>query len=189
MNTRIQKYSKFFRAIFWFVLVATPLFVAVIWLFGGEISMNDAGYDNVIAMYLDDVNIDEASMPSLPLPWSTRLLGLAVTLLPLGVGALSVWWLIRLFSCFSAGEIFTENTVKYIRFLGWTMVAGVVVDPIYESLLSIVLTFHNPPGERMVTVSLESTDFEQLLTAGIIILVSWIMEEGRKLRESDELTV
>jgi hypothetical protein len=40
-----------------------------------------------------------------------------------------------------------------------------------------------------VSISLESGDVLDLLVAGIIILVSWIMDEGRKLRETDELTV
>jgi len=189
MNTRIQKYAKFFRAIFFFFLIATPLLIGTIWLSGGDLTVDNSEAEFVLDMFLDDVNIDEAHMPSFPLPWSTRLLGLAVSMIPLGVGMLSLWWLVRLFSCFAVGEIFTKNTVMYIRRLGWTMVAGVAAAPIHEALLTIVLTIHNPPGERMVTVSLESTDFEELITAGVIILVSWIMEEGRKLREADELTV
>lgn len=52
-----------------------------------------------------------------------------------------------------------------------------------------VFTMHNDVGERLISISFEGTDFEELITAGVIILVSWIMEEGRKLRETDELTV
>lgn len=189
MNNRIPKYAKFFRAIFCIFLVITPLLVGSIWLSGGELSMGDGDVETIFEMFVDDVDLDETYMPSFPLPWSTRLLGLAVSMIPLGVGMLSLWWLIRLFSCFAAGEIFTQNTVKYIRRLGWTMVAGVVVAPIHEALLTAVLTMHNPPGYRLVSISLEGADFEELITAGVIILVSWIMEEGRKLREADELTV
>jgi len=189
MNTRIQKYAKFFRAIFWLALIICPLFVGIIWLSGGEVSLGDGQFETVLDMFFDNVSIDETYMPAFPLPWSSRLLGLAASMIPLGIGMLSLWWLIRLFSCFTIGEIFTENTVKYIRRLGWTMVAGVAAAPIYEALLTIVLTIHNPPGKRLVSISFESADLEELITAGVIILVSWIMEEGRKLRKADELTV
>ncbi len=189
MNRKIQKSAKLFRSIFWFTIVMTPIFMATIWLAGGELAFGDSGFEMGFDMMMGDVTMDDTYMPALPLPWSTRVLGLAVSMIPTGVTMLSLWWLIRLFSCFVGGEIFTENTVKYIRYLGWTMVAGVVAAPIHEALLTTVLTIHNAPGERMVMISLESTDFEQLVTAGVIILVSWIMEEGRKLREADELTV
>lgn len=189
MNTRIQRFAKFFRAIFVIFLILTPVIVGGVWLVGGELSFEDGDSNTVIEMLVDDMAIDEAAAPSFPLPWETRLLGLAVSMIPTGIGMLSLWWLIRLFSCFAGGQIFTKSTVKYISRLGWTMVAGFVASPVYEALLTMVLTMHNPPGERLVSFSLESADFEELLTAGVIILVSWIMEEGRKLRETDELTV
>lgn len=189
MSTRIQRFAKFFRAIFVIFLILTPLLIGGVWLAGGEITVDDGDSTTVLEMVIDDIVIEEAIAPSFPLPWKTRLLGLAVSMIPTGIGMLSLWWLVRLFSCFTVGQIFTESTVKYIRRLGWTMVAGFVATPIHEALLTMVLTMHNPPGERMMTISLESADFEELLTAGVIILVSWIMEEGRKLRETDELTV
>jgi len=189
MNTRIQKYARLFRTIFFVFLIATPILVGGVWLTGGDLSGGDNQSNTMFQMFIGGVDVDAEYMPSFPLPWSTRLLGLAVSLISVGFGMLSLWWLIRLFSCFASGEFFTENTVKYIHRLGWTMVAGVVAAPIHEALLTLVLTIHNPPGQRMISISFESTDIQELVTAGIIILVSWIMEEGRKLREIDELTV
>ena len=110
-------------------------------------------------------------------------------MIPAGVFMLGMWWLVRLFGLFSIGQIFTADTVRYIRNLGWTMAAGVVATPVHEALLSLVLTMHNPPGQHILSLSTESADLGELLTAGVIILVSWIMDEGRKLREADELTV
>lgn len=189
MNPRISRFAKFFRAIFIFFLIITPLLIGALWLSGGELVLADGDQESVINLLAFDVELEDEIAIQLPLPWETRLLGLAVTFIPLGIGMLCLWWLVRLFSCFSNGEIFTQSTVKYIRYLGWTMVAGVVATPIYDAILTFVLTMHNPPGERLVSISLESADFEELITAGVIILVSWIMEEGRKLREADELTV
>ena len=66
-------------------------------------------------------------------------------------------------------NIFTGNTVKYIRRTGWTMLAGVVLMPVHEALLTMVLTMHNLPGERLITVSIGSSDIRDLLVTGIII--------------------
>jgi len=189
MDRRIQRFAKLFRAIFFATLVLSPVIMAVLWLSGGEILLGDGGLTTTIGLVRDNVSLDAAHAPAFPLAWGQRWLGLGVGLIPLGATMLCLWWLVRLFSLFSTGEIFTGNTVKYIRRTGWTMLAGVALMPIHEALLTLVLTMHNPPGERLITISLESGDARDLLIAGIIILVSWIMDEGRKLRETDELTV
>ena len=189
MERRIQRFAKVFRAIFLAAFVLSPVVVAGLWLSGGEILLGDGGATTAIGLVRDNVSLDAAHAPAFPLPWTQRWLGLGVSLIPLGASMLCLWWLVRLFALFSAGEIFTGNTVKYIRRTGWTMLAGVALMPFHEALLTLVLTMRNPPGERLISISLESGDIRDLLVAGIIILVSWIMDEGRKLRETDELTV
>lgn len=191
MHARIQKAAQAFRAIFLFFFLLVPILIGGLWLACDEITMENGAHSETVLemLILNEFDmIDEVNL-EFPLPWKIRLLGLAVDMIPLSITMLSLWWLIHLFTCFANGQIFTESTVKYIRYLGWTMVVGVVATPIHEALMTAVLTMHNPPGEQMIGVSLESTDFEDLIVAGIIILVSWIMEEGRRLRESDELTV
>jgi hypothetical protein len=178
-----------FRVIFAAAFILSPAIVAALWLSGGGMLLGDGGSATVIGLVRDNVSLDAAYAPTFPLPWIQRWLGLAVSLIPLGATMLCLWWLTRLFGLFSTGEIFTGNTVKYIRRTGWTMLAGVALMPIHEALLTLVLTMHNPAGQRLVSISLESGDVLDLLVAGIIILVSWIMDEGRKLRETDELTV
>lgn len=186
---RIQRYAKFFRAIFIFFLILTPLFTGAIWFSGGEINLEGESAAMVLDMYADGNDIDPALLPDTPMPWETRLMGLAVSILPSGIAMVFLWWLIQLFSSFARGEVFTGATVRHIRNLGWTMIVGVISAPIYDALISYTLTMHNPPGERIISIGLDSTEFEELIMAGIIILISWVMEEGRKLRESDELTV
>lgn len=189
MKNRIQSLSKVIRTILIAVLIISPLILGVIWLSGGEI-MIDNNQSGMTFEFLGDDFLMEADLaPTLPLSWDTRIFGLAVSMIPVGVGLLAIWWLICLFGCFSRGEVFTQSTVRYISRTGWTMVASVAAVPVYQLLLSLVLTMHNQPGERMLAMSFDLDELEKLITAAIIILVSWIMEEGRKLRENDDLTV
>lgn len=185
MDTRIQKYAKFFTVLFWIALFLLPLWNATIWLSGGAIS----GPYNSLEVLTGNNMLETAYHPTFPLPWDIRTFGLGVSMIPTTISMLSLWWLIRLFSYFIHGEIFTCHTVKYIRRLGWTMFSGVLLTPVHEALLTIVLTLHNAPGKRLVRISFESADVKQLITAGLIILISWIMNEGRKLRETNELTI
>jgi len=186
---RIQKFAKFFRIIFLISFIITPVFTGVIWLSGGEINFEDDPAELMSEIYTDGLEISPEQLPPFPLPMKTRLLGLGASMLTTGTAMLALWWLFQLFGRFAQGEIFTESTVKYIRYLGWTMIAGVIALPFEEALTTLILTIHNPPGDRIIAIGFESADFEELVVGGVIILISWIMDEGRKLRETDELTV
>ena len=57
--------------------------------------------------------------------------------------------------------------------------------------MSAALTWGNPRGshERMAAISFSGTNVAILLTALLIILISWIMAEGHKLAEDQKYTI
>jgi hypothetical protein len=55
--------------------------------------------------------------------------------------------------------------------------------------MTLALTFNNPPGQRMISIGFSSTDFSEIVTALMIIVVAWIMDEGRKLKEEQALVI
>ena len=95
----------------------------------------------------------------------------------------------RLFRLYEQGQIFRDSNVRCFRNLSrvliWWFAAGIV----QKSLLSIALTLHNPPGQRIITVELGSPDLTALLLGAILAVIAWVMEEGRKLQEDQDFTV
>ena len=53
----------------------------------------------------------------------------------------------------------------------------------------MALTMHNPPGHHIVRVGLSSDNIIVLLIGIVVVLIAWVMEEGRKLQEEQRLTV
>jgi Protein of unknown function (DUF2975) len=114
------------------------------------------------------------------------------------------WKLARLFRLYERGLIFTSETIQCIKILGILCVAGWLL-----GLVTCLLGSLRPSGitsESVFTITrgasthtfhtgFFSFDFGTgidfgLLSAGIVIvLVAWIMDEGRKIREEQELTV
>lgn len=184
MNTRIQRFAKFFRILFLIILILMPVLTAISWLPGGEITFEDGDSINVIEIHEGEVDIPEELAPSFPLPTTTMLMGLTICMLTTGVGSLALFWLVRLFGCFERGEYFTSNTAKYVRLLGWTMIVGVIAQPIHDILFSMVMTMHKAPDGQYMYLSLESLRVGEMLAAGVIILVSWIVDDASKLRET-----
>jgi hypothetical protein len=77
---------------------------------------------------------------------------------------------------FARGNFFTAANITCVKWLG----ALVIVDWFTVKLLAAVVS-------RVVTIGFG--DFTRPAIGLIIILVAWIMDEGRKIQEEQELTI
>ena len=186
---KIMKVSARLKGVFG-VLAFLPLPVAlVLWAFaqfpertlfglpliGGPIGY--AGFSNANFPILGEVT---------PL---MRLCGFLVTL-PLAI--LQVYWmwqLRQLFGYYAQGKIFTTNTTACIRRTALAFLAIPIASIFLEGALSIVLTFNNPIGQRMLGLSVGTPHVADLLTGLVLVVIAWIMNEGQRLQEEAELTV
>lgn len=119
----------------------------------------------------------------------TRVIGYLVSLAPMVVELCIIYFLIKLFQLYEKGEIFSLQNVRYIRNIGLVLLIEQVVSPIYEAVMGLVLTWGNPPGHRYASITLDGTNVGIVLTALLIILISWIMAEACQLHEEQELTI
>lgn len=181
---RIKRISKFFRVFFQIILVIMPLIFVYTWLSspqefvlpGGVIHMTSVpdAYRNHIFHVLSG---------------SERLMAALVSAVPVCIVLFIVYSLIKLFKLYEQGEIFSLANVRYIRNIGYAMLALQIVDPFYQLAIGYVLTVNNPPGQGYMSVTLDQGNVEGILTALVVILISWIMAEGCKLREEQQLTI
>jgi hypothetical protein len=65
----------------------------------------------------------------------------------------------------------------------------VVLSIVYESAKSVLFSAGNPPGSRVLKVGLSSAEITTLMVGGIVLIIAWVMDEGRILTEEKELTV
>jgi len=84
-------------------------------------------------------------------------------------GSLVLLWLLQRFE---EGVFFTAQTVGYIKWLGWLLFGDWVVVRLLE-----------------VTHGMLSLDGQELIVCLVVVLIAWIMDEGRKIKEEQELTV
>jgi hypothetical protein len=119
-----------------------------------------------------------------------KLLGFFVSAILLGIALFILYFLIKLFRLYEKGEIFSFNNVRYIRNIGYVLLIGqLIASPLNQFLMGLVLTWRNPHGHRFAAITLDQTNFGILLTALLVLLISWIMAEGYKLREEQQLTI
>jgi hypothetical protein len=104
-----------------------------------------------------------AEMPPALLAWS---------LVKVGLDLASAAVLYALFSLYGRGILFSARNVLYLRFQGYYLILGYIIDYQIKGTL------------RDMDLSLTPV-FAGLM----IIFIAWIMDEGRKIQEEQELTV
>ncbi|MFH1154897.1 MAG: DUF2975 domain-containing protein [Pseudomonadota bacterium] len=173
---RIQRASRRLRCVLTGIVWLLPVINALIWIVINELP--ELARDHMLPYFV-----------TLPLPVSARVMGFGVVMIPTGIAMAGVWQLVRLFGLYEQGFIFMPANVRCFRNLSRTLIWWFAAGIVSNSLLSVALTLHRPAGQRMITLGLGSSDLTALLLGSILAVIAWIMEEGRKLREEQDLTV
>lgn len=176
--SKIKIFSKQFYFLLSFLLVAIPLFNIGFWS---------------LINYLPEtlININTAGKPvtSTRLTVELQLIGFIVSLLPLAALLYCIINIRKLFSFYSKGVIFSFEHVSLFKKTARALMLWVVLKIVYDSAVSVIFTFGNPRGQRLLKVGLSSGEITTLFVGGIIFIIAWVMDEGRILNEEKELTV
>ena len=171
----IRRTSRRFGLLAQVLVVLLPVLNLVFW-----VSFNVLPPDFLAGLPVSPVG-------SLPLP--VLVAGFVASLLPVGVMVFGLLTLRTLFRLYEDGVIFSAANVRCFRRLGYAFIAWVLANIAYTPLLSVIITAVNPPGERALVVEVGSSELSALITGGIVLLIAWVMDEGRKLEDEQAHTV
>jgi hypothetical protein len=125
---------------------------------------------------------------------TVRLVTLTGMLLIFAIGLKLLHHLKTLFGLFATGEIFTADTVLHIRQIGISIFLFLAVW--LYAILARVLFLATGQGGRVadgvnatISFGLNYDTFLMAIGGIIIIVISWIMDVGREMREEQDLTV
>ena len=119
------------------------------------------------------------------LPPLFRLLAFLVTMVPAGIGVYGLIALRRLFGAYSAGAIFAAGNALDLRTFALSVAASVLAKIVVGPLLSVIVSWHNPPGTRVLEISVRSNDLGALFVGCLFLVVAWIMAEAQRLAEDN----
>jgi len=181
---RIAHISRIFRILFQIILVLLPLFTIISWIvvpsnfdLGGRFT--GISYSPIPP----NLHINYTLTPVV------KILGFLVNMLTVGATMLILYFLVKLFRNYQREQIFSLANVRIFRNVGYSLIIWQILVPIQQALLSVILTWQNGPGQRILAASFSSNNIAVVLIAFIVILISWIMAEGHKLQEEHEYTV
>jgi Protein of unknown function (DUF2975) len=175
---KIKRLSRQFYLLTSLLLVVIPCYYVGYWMF-----------INLLPSTLVNVNVAGTSLIPHSLPVKFQLIGYAASLLPLAALFYGLTNLRRLFALYREGVFFSFEQVTIFRKISKALFAWVLFSMLYESAKSILFSIGNPPGERVVSLTFGSSEITNLLIAGVVFVIAWIMDEGRILAEEQQLTV
>ncbi len=173
---KIRKVSRRFKMLCTALLWFTPIALAVFW-----ITFNHLPEDMTARMFPAYVSRIQ--------PLYVRGLAFLAGLLPAGAIMYALAALRGLFSLYMRGMIFTGENVRCFRRIGFALIWWAGAGFLHTPLSSLIMTLINGPGKHMLTVEISSDEAVNLLLGAMVLLISWVMDEGRKLEEEQALTI
>lgn len=180
---KIRKVSIVFRWLFIISFVVVPLAHIISWANAPDVSDISGKFGLIMNPLPPGVKILH------PLSHLTQFYGFLIGAVPLVWIECILYFLIQLFRLYEQGEIFSLLNVKYIKKIGYSLMIYELADVVCDGLLTFILTLGNPPGFRTIGFSLSGINATIVFLAFMIILISWIMTEGCRLREEQNLTI
>lgn len=96
----------------------------------------------------------------------------------------------KIFLKYRQGSIFTVENAKHYRSLGFLFfVHAFLAKPLGFALLILGVTLNQPPGERVLSLSFGTGNMNSIILGLLVIVISWVMQEGSRLEEEQRLVV
>lgn len=181
---RIKKISKFFRILFQIAFVLQPILLCI---FGYKLLFNH--FMGFPQLNFTMIFFPPAKHVIFPLSPATRIYAFLLSTIPVIISEIMLYFLIKLFYLYEKAEIFTLQSVKYIKYVGYALLVRQIINPLYQFTSGAILTWNNPPGQHYAEITFTGSNLVTILIALLIILISWIMAEGYKLHEEQKYTI
>ena len=119
----------------------------------------------------------------------TKFLCFSISMVPTGIVMGVCFLLVRLLSLYAKGIIFEPVNVSLIKKIAYLLLVKAVIGPIYEGALTAVWTMSKPVGQRMFYLSTQTVNLTGIIIVLMILVVAWVMAEGQKLQQEQQLTI
>ena len=175
---RIKKFSKNFHLMLSFLIVLVPIYYFSYWMF-----------INYWPDTLINVNTESTALTAHALPIKLQIIGFIASLFPASVLLFGILNVRKLFAFYMEGIIFSFDHVLIFKNCAKALMLWTISSICYESAKSVLFSIGNSPGSRVISVGFSSEEMTTLLVSAVVLLIAWVMDEARLLKEDSELII
>jgi len=129
-----------------------------------------------------EMGIEPGSVTITP---AMQFYGALVSLVPVAIGVFGMVQVWFLFGEYAQGRIFTGIASKRLRRLAWSLIGAAATQIIARTLHGLVLTMDNPPGKKLLILSISSNDYSFLIFGVLLLGIAWVMVEATRLAQEN----
>ena len=166
---KISKVAQFIRFYLWIYIVISLVFHFLSRAYYLHFPWFDIQLDR---------NLAEISVDFFRLPLWQRLLVAFVAFPKTLLKALAAWNLAKLMTCYKKEEYFTEKTSRCLQYVGIFALSSEVGEILLQIPETYCLTFRNPVGQRLISISLSDEQITSIILSSVIILIGWVMKKA-----------
>lgn len=183
---KIQRMSSFLIAVFNFLLVFLPLSTLCLWAFANSGFMRYLASEGFAFIPTTLANGEVIThWPALG-----QILGLTGGLLALTPTYIGLLILKVIFKNYRLGNIFTiENARSYKRIGILFFIDALLIKPLSDMVSMFAVTFASPSVVRVLSLSFGTPNLTILLTGALVTMIAWVMLEGCRLNQEQQLTI
>ncbi|MCK9918903.1 DUF2975 domain-containing protein [Microbacteriaceae bacterium K1510] len=122
---------------------------------------------------------------SLPLGPNQVIAAASIMAVPTVVMMWGLWHVRALFREFAVGRVFTVEAARHLQVFGMAVLIQGPLGPLTATALAMALSLANPPGQRLLVVSLSINDYLALIIGGVLLAVATVMREAARLADEN----
>lgn len=121
--------------------------------------------------------------------WQSRLIGFLTDGVAVGIMVLGFWFFITLMKQLTKGSIFSIEVVELLNKIAKVILWFALYVPLNRSIISLLVAFSNPPGQRFWIATLNFGDIFTLAASWFFVILTSLMRESCELQSERDLTV
>lgn len=114
-----------------------------------------------------------------------RIAVAAISALPTLAMLYVLWQMHGLFTRYAKGETLSAACAGHIGRIGVGLLASAVLEVITRPAAIAVASLVNPPGSRVLAISLTSPDLALVLAGGLMLCIGWVMRDAARIAEDN----
>lgn len=129
-----------------------------------------------------------ASLPTdtpITMTWPALFAGIGISTAYLGLLAYALFRIAGIFRLITRGNWFETHLSKQMRRFGIALLIFGLSTPLLHTVMTVIVTIANPPGQRMLTVGINSNDYVIVLIGVLMIMLGHVMKEAEVLAKEN----
>ena len=160
-------------------IAGAPVVLFAIWQIAGD--------PDAWRSFLQDAVGSGIKVPEAAPLWS-RAAAIAVIVGCVAVAGFGFWRLRDFFRCVCNGAALSYRAADGLIAFARIVTILALTKPLITSVLSVLITWSNPPGQRQLMLSFSSSDLVTLVVGILLFVIAWSLREGARIaREHAEI--